>query len=568
MSKIILTSEKVQEGHFLKNRELVLYVDGKRYDEYLSHNERVECLNIAIKEFDDELQTAAERFKDHPFGAYLWLYTPDFIRGEEITGLYRRMYFKAIIGYLHEKKGFQEIRMDTPITNDFMKYLRGLSSKISCNSSAKARNLIHNILQNAKHIFKSFSFNLNHLFKRPNEPFAGTLIDTSSRFNKSRYDDLEKVTEVFIKQVKYFSGDQIKVTGCPENQTVVFKRELTIGDFLAMFVKSIKISRFIRRNKKDIPPGIYHNHKGFYKLLLYWDLLLAQKSMGKYLDKSDIKTIVQVSTYTKPIYRSLVAAARQRNIPFIQVASRSLMRNRCSERLLRCDVDEYNTTAIPDWFIVKDNYSAKVFDPFPELKHRIMTGGRFKSQQIDVSYDEKPPAILLMFNHRKDLSYKLLKEIKKSGVHKLTKTIIFRCHPSFIFPDGVLMHTFSSNEVIDITGKDYSALSNYRTICISGPTTGALDAVKYGTIVLWVPYIWDDGILMDDIMKNTGAKANHSDDIHAQTADLMNNHKSYFLQLEKDSEFCSRFFSSKDLISDIINQIGQLLTVEERSNIL
>lgn len=554
-STLILTSQKVHPGHLLRNRELVVLVDSKKYDEYLSHDERVDCLKKAVTEFDAELQTAAERFKDHPFGAYLWLYTPDFIRGEEISGLYRKMYLKAIINYLDTEKGFDKILIDTPLSAYEKNYLKKLPLKIAHNRIGILKNALLNLLQNAKQVYKTFSFNLKYIFKKSNPSFSGVLLDTSSSYAKNRYDDLDKVTGIFNNRVKFYSGDQIAVSGCPKEQTVVFKREMTINLFVLSLIKSFRISSFVSRNKSTIPGGLYYNHKGFFKLLLYWDLVLAQQSIAKYLDKSNIKTIVQVSTFTKPIYRYLAAAAKHRNITFIQVASRSLMRYRCSERLLQCDVEGYNQTAIPGWFIVKDKYSAKVFDPFPELKQRISIGGRFKSQQIELSNQDKPTAILLMFNHRKDLSYKLLNEVIKSDAHKLTNDIIMRCHPNFIFPEGLIVETFPKNKIIDITGRDYSVLANYRTLCLSGPTTGTLDAIKYGALIVWVPFIWGDGILMDDLMQQVGVLCNDTSDICRQVEKFVTNSEEFNNQMSNDVKFITVKFESEHLISDKLNEL-------------
>jgi hypothetical protein len=553
---LTLTSQKVQEGHLLKNRELVLLIDGQRYDEYLSHDTRVHCLEQAITDFDTELQTAAQQFRDHPYGAYLWLYLPDFIRNEEIVGLFRLMYFKAIIVYLIENEKINTIQIKTPINKYLKSLFLELNLSLVFNRHVLFKNCIYNILQNVKRLVKDAKFNIGCLFSRRNKLFEGVLVDTSPRLNKNRYDNLKSVVDIFEGKVKYYSGDQIPVSGASKNQTVVFKMELTLTILIQAFIKSFRISKFISHNKNTIPLGIYHSIKGKMNMLFYWDLVIAQACMARYLDKSNIKTIVQVSTFTKPIYRSLVSEARRRNIPFVQVASRTLMRHRCSERLLPCDVGGYNQTAIPDWFIVKDNYSAKVFDPFPELKHRVFTGGRFKSRQIEISNQDKPVAILLMFNHRKDLSYKLLAEVKKSGAHNLTKTIIVRCHPSFVFPDGELKQTFPDNELIDITGKDYNALSNYRTICISGPTTGTLDAIQHGTIVLWVPYIWDDGILMDDIMRDLGVICLCINDIQFYARLFINEPVRFSEQYDSDLVALKKWFLSDTSVSGQIRGVA------------
>jgi len=550
---LTLTSQKVQPGHLLKNRELVLLVDGKRYDDYLSHYERINCLKKAMAEFDAELQSVAEQFKNHPYGAYLWLYTPDFIRGEEIAGLYRKMYLGAIIRYLTMEKGYDKICIDIPASTYECNFLKQIPIEVTFNRTSIVINSVNNLLRNIKQLYKTFTFNSKSLLQKPNPAFTGALIDTSSRYAKNRYDDIKKVVGAFNNQVKFYSGDQIAVSGCPSDQAIVFKRELTLKIFISSLRESFRISRFIARNKANIPIGLYNNHKGFFKMMLYWDLVLSQKSIDKYLNKSDIKTIVQVSTLTKPVYRSLAVAAKQRNILFVQVASRSLMIYRCSERLLKCDIEEYNKTAIPNWFIFKDKSSTRIFDAYPQIMERVLIGGRFKGQDsLEKDLNTKPVAILLLFNHRKDLSYKLLAEVKASGIQKLVSTIIIRCHPSFVFENKVLQDAFPTNNLIDITGKDYSAVKAYRLLTISGPTTAAMDVIQFGAIVLWASYIWDEGILMEEMMQNVGSICNSFFEIGSQTQAYLNDNLMFYNKIAEDLTYIHKYFTPKVLISEQI----------------
>jgi hypothetical protein len=277
--------------------------------------------------------------------------------------------------------------------------------------------------------------------------------------------------------------------------------------------------------------------------------------MDKYLQKSSIPYIIQVSTLTKPIYRSLTAAARKHNAIFIQVASRSLMNNKCSDRLLPCDVKEYNETALPDRFIFRDKFSMKVFDSYPELQKKTLIGGRFAAATNSLDNTKKPPALLIMLNHRKDISMKLIEEVRKSGVAKTAETLIFRCHPSFRISIEDIRHFFPENEVRDNTGRPYSELTDHRIVVISGPTTGALEAVQFGSVIIWVPYIWDDSIMLGDIMKETGIMTEHYSHILKHGENMIRDHEAYCIQLRKDMAYCQEFFSTDYLISEQLASI-------------
>lgn len=556
---VTITSEKKQKGHFLKNRELTLYINGKRHNDYLSHEIRVSCLKKAIVVFDTELQTAADTFRSHPFGAYLWLYTPDFIRGEEISGFFRLTYLKEIIKYIANNWRIEVLKSNVPLSVNENSFIKALDINLRYNYGWVFINRIINLTQNTKEIFKAFSFNLKQLFSKTNPVYDGNLIDTSARFYKNRYDDLEKVTHIFNGKVKYFSGDQIEVKGCKKSEMVVFKRELNVRLFFSSLKKSFQISRFIRKNKNKIPAGLYYNYKGFFKTLLYWDLILAEKSIEKFLKKSKIKTIVQVSTITKPIYRALIASAKLNSIQFIQVASRSLTELRNSERLLKCDVEGCNNIVLPDWYIFKDNFSKRIFQKFPFLEKKILVGARFKMEELEIRDDgNKPTALFLLFSHRKDVSYRILSAVSKAGILKNADIIIYRCHPSYVFDIKTIEGAFQGKKIINITGQDYTILLDYRVIAVAGPTSAALEAVSYGSLLLWSTFVYDDAVMMDDVMNKIGIKCNDQNELEQMIKRYQKDRSGFYESLQRDKNILSKNFVTENLISEQISYIINL----------
>lgn len=555
---VVLTSRFIKSGNLIRNRELVLLINGVHYDEYFSNNMRVECLNKTITEYDRILETVALKFREHPFGTYLWLYTPDFIRSEDILDFYRRLYLKSIIQCLADQNVIFKIAIEVPVSVQEKRFLRKLAQRIQINQIQLLKNRILNFLLRLKSLFKLCWINIQYFISKPNESFDGTLIDTSTRFTKSRYDNLKVVESLFSQKVKYYSGEQMRIRGTDKSKTIEFKRELSIGILFASLLKSIKIRNFIHRNKANIPPDLFYNHSGFFKFLLYWNLVISQKCIDKFLSRSAISNIIQVSTLTKPIYRSLIASAKIHGVPFIQVASRTLMKTRCSERLLRCDVEELSGTGIPDYFILKDQYSKKVFNSFPELHERIFVGGRYRLPPVIKKENNSGFALLILLNHRKDLSEKILNIVRKTEIFKNVEIIYFRCHPSTPFSENEISNRFPEKIITDISGKGYDAMLNHNVIAISGATTASLEAVQYGAVLLWIPFIWDDSILFDDLMNELGIKCD-SPQMITEAFEKLYSDKLYFQQqIEKDKIFCSENFMPEKLISEQIAAILQI----------
>jgi hypothetical protein len=560
--EVILTSKRIESGNLLKNRELVLYVDGLIYDEFLSNSIRVECLNEAKQEFDDALSTAAEKFKEHEFGAYLWIYTPDFIRSEDILDLYRRLYLKSVIRYLSKHIGISKLSVEVPLSREEKVFYSDIVSGYSVHYFSLLCNRFRNLTQKCKTLYKKIRVNTICFFSRPNNPLTGALIDTSSRFVKNRYDDLKKV-ESLLTEFRYYSGEQMMIRGVDKNKTVVFKKEMNLKMIFFSFRKSIRLQFFLKKNKNIIPAVLYRNHRGFYKMLLYWDLIISQQCIDRFLTRSQIQYIIQVSTLTKPVYRSLIAASGKHNATFIQVASRTLMNKRCSERLLRCDVEEYSNTRLPDYYIFKDQFSKRVFNDFPELLEKVRIGGRFYHPGFQQTKVQNPFALCILLNHRRDLSEKMLDVVKQSQIFKGIETIFFRCHPSYKLSVDDVSHWFPDNIVFDLTGKSYDDLTHYKVITLTSATTASLEVVQYGSVLLWIPFIWNDSVLFDDLMNAMGIKCDHIQMVSEIVSEFVQNPEKFVKQIENDMKFCMENFMPEKLISD---QIANILQTQKQLN--
>ena len=540
----------------IKKHGLCFLINNIRHDEYLSHEERVACLIKTNHAFDNDFEKVALEFKNHRFGAYLWVYTSEFLRGEAIASLLRLHYLKAILQMLTDKYQIDVLVIESHIPLNIRLFLKQLGLKIHYKKLLYFYSLIRYNGKGVVNILESLLKNFKFLFKKNNCYHEGVLADINTSFTTHRYDSIEKVISLYPK-IKFFSGQESILERVAKDDAVVFRKELNFKMFFGSFVKTLRIMIFILKNKKNIPPDLYHNLSDFYNLILYFDLIIFEKSVEKYLDKNNIRKIIHLSTLTRPTYRILMSYAKKHGIEFILVASRTLMKLRSSERILTCDVNEYNNTSLPDWFIFKDIYSTKIFDDYPELQKKVFIGGRYLSQEIHETADKPLVALLILFNHFEDLCFKLLKEIDKTGVCDNINTIIYRCHPLYHISKETMQTYFPKNELINISGKDYSELNNYRTITVTGPTTGALEAVQEGSVILWVPYIWDDGILLDDMMNNVGIKCKNIEILTIKLRDLLDSEEFFSQQIQLDTSYCNTYFQTKKLISaqlkDFIN---------------
>lgn len=557
---VVLKYKNIEEGHFLKARELILEIDGVRHNEFLQHDIRVQCLKRALKKFNAEIEQVAERFKNHKLGAYLWLYTPDALRGEELEGLYRLYYLIEIVKYLHYGHQLEVLVVEAPASKQLRGFLTdaGVKLKIKHFSCFKSRLIA--AMRGFKMAYTIMRFNLKCLVRKPNTYFNGVLVDSSPTFNNNRYDDIDKVARLYGK-VKYYAAQHTFVRGIDEEETVVFKKEINLSIMVFALVRALKILVFIKRNRHEMPPGVFYYLNRFRNLLLYTDLVIIERCIKKYLDKCDIKKILQVSTLTIPSHRLLISIARKKGVQFINIASRTYGPYECSDLLLKPDVEGYNETYLPDWYILKDRYSfEKVFDQWPQLNDQVLIGGRHvgKNSQPQLEGQTLSSALLILFNHKKDLSHRVLDEVFKSGLSSQVETIIYRCHHIFVFEEEAIRTAFPDNHIINITGKDYSVLNQYRVVTVTGPTTAAMEVIQLGAIVLWAPWVWDESIIIDDVMRCVGVLNQSLHELSRNAQAFLSDEDIFMEQYQKDKQYCEHFFNTKSTISEQLKKIEEL----------
>lgn len=550
--------KKIEEGHFLKARELILEINGVRHNEFLQHDIRVQCLKRALTRFNAEIEKVASEFRNHKLGAYLWLYTPDALRGEEMEGLYRFYYLIEIVKYLQYKNQLEVLVVEAAVSSQVRGFLSDTGVKLKVKHFSCFKSRLIATMQGFKMAYKVIRFNLKCLMRRPNKYFKGVLVDSSPNFNNNRYDDIDKVAELY-GSVKYFAAQHTFVQGIDEEETVVFKKEISLKIMFMAILSAIKILIFIRRNKSEISPGLFQYLNRFRNLVLYTDLIIIERCIKKYLKKCDIQKMLQVSTLTIPSHRLLISIAREKGIQFINIASRTYGPYECSDILLEPDVKGYNDTYLPDWFILKDRYSfEKVFDRWPQLSHRVLIGGRYVGENSQPEFERQTlaPALLILFNHKKDLSHRVLNEVIKSGLSSQVETIIYRCHHIFVFDEEVMRTAFPDNHIINITGKDYSALSQYRVVTVTGPTTAAMEVIQLGAVVLWAPWVWDESIIIDDVMRSVGVLNQNLPELTRKAQAFLTDVDIFMKQYQKDMQYCGHFFNIKYTITD------QLIAIE------
>lgn len=534
---------------------LCIYINNQNHEHFLTYDERVQCLGIANERFDRQIDFVAQAFRDHEYGKYLWVYTPEFIRTEQIEGLLRQHYLTAILELLIQRYQSISAILESIIPCTLFTFLRENCAEVRVSKASYLLSCIKFYGSRLVIVMQKTLMNFGYIFRQQNPPHNGVLIDIFRDMKMQRFDNISAITGLFPSH-KFYSGQEEMIRGVPRGKIVDFRRELRFSQFFIHIVKTVKLTLFILKNKNRIPPELFNNLTNFINLLMFFDLLIYEHCVDRYFKKNRITRLLHVATLAKPAHRILMSSAKNHGAKVILVASRSLARFAPADRLLKCDVDEINDVKLPDHFILKDKYSLKAFELYPHFHHKLLIGARYRNlAHPNAEKGNLPVALYILLNYKLFLCVALLEEIRAVSEALDVETVIYRSHPlCYISPETVGGY-FPGKKIIDNSGKDYSVINQYRTIVASGPSTGALELADTFSVIVWAPYIWDNGILMDDLMNKVGIKCTNRTMLNAQLKKLVYELDAYKNQVGKDGAFVNEFFNTRELISDKVRQI-------------
>lgn len=534
---------------YLPGQDFALYVNNNPEYLFFSYEERVSCLRKALAKFDQDITEVAQIFRNHFYGAYTWCYTPQFIRGENITGVLKIRFIIELTILLRSKTNDLVVTIDSFFPRHFRTELENSNIVLKSNHLNILQSYIRKAIAGLYRSLQIIIKNTAHIFSKSNNSYKGILLDVNKSPENNRLDEIANFNAkdtVF----KYYSGQEHTITGFPNDDIVIFRKELNMLDGLKAMIKTFAIGLFILRNKKKLS-SLWAYLPSLFSFKLF-DLISYGLSIDKYFHKSTITHLIHVSTLTKPTYRLLWSLAKKNKISVTLVSSRSLKILSPSERIYACDVEGFNDTTLPDWYIFRDNFSKRVFDNYPNLRNNTFIGSRFIDKILPTDQPNGEKAILILFTHLKDVCQRIIIEIKNLELHPtFVPNIIFRSHPALRITINEMKKQFPDFNLIDISGKDYALIKEYRVMAISGPTTAALEFIKTGGLLLWLPYVWSDGILFDDFMDTIGVKCVNMLDFKQNFFRYLNDDNSWSKLLTESLKIIEREFYAGNKISEV-----------------
>lgn len=486
------------------DRRETLWLNGKEFNESISYEVSLEALRRAKRMLENGINNTASGLQHEALGGFIWCYTAEHFRGENIDGVLRRIYLIELLKHLSNNYNIHVI-FSLYWPPALMKLLKDtkISIKVNLTISLKRR-----IYLQAAFIWRS-SNDLMRIFNGlKHRPLVKSslkiLLDVNKSPKSQRIGDLDRLAGI-EEWIGYFSGQQYSINGFPEERVVSFIDWITFKDVVLSIKKVLLIYKVKIENRHSISPYLYNALSPLvdFRLLL---LLLYFEGALKFFKRHNIQIIYHVSTFNQASYRLLMKAAEISGVNFCVIASRTLYPLRLSDSYISADLARYGDVSVPDKAIVRDDFSRRVLTN-GNFKGNIGVASRYENNGKKGGIDSWELEILILTTHVHDVSLALLKFVLNMNFRTGDiKDIWVKSHPSCPFPQKVLGQISDDIRVKTFEENDYSRFVNKKLLVISGPTSAALEVVSVGCLLVWLPFVWADGILFEEIMNLVGVK--------------------------------------------------------------
>ena len=489
------------EVSFQKGTGFVLLAANK---DAFTFSEKAMAYELALSELKLTIERTANLAHNKKYGAYYWCLTGEVLRPENNTDLLR-LYFLA---YLIEGKveEIKYLKLRTRLPKWWIDRINQIGVPIK---KASWSLVIYDFLNYGKTFYWLLVVgwkNVSYSLKIRNTSQANILVDINAGPHDNR---LDRFSNYEMSNCSFYSGQEHAIKGIEELRIVDFRRELRFEDLLLSLVKLFQIWwSIVKKESTKLDEGLLYyliRSKSFIKL---YDLLLYQKSVSRFFDRIRIKTLIHVSTLTKPTYRALWMEAKKRGCTVVLMSSRTFKETSASDHLISADYKAYNDCEIPDYFVLKDQISFNTLTKdYPELKERCNIGSNVSNDDNlleDVKELESGGYVFyLILTHLNEPSWLLLRLFKNFlDVSNLAvKEVFVRFHPSCKLDWEKVQELLESFNLVNHTGESMKELASIseRKIGFSGPSTGGFELSNYVDLNIWLPFVWSDGYLFHNV---------------------------------------------------------------------
>jgi len=466
-------------------------------------------LEAALNRLDDDVGEVAEIAKEHRWGGFLWCFTYDAHRRDDINGTVLSYFIREIVDYLMVDSNVTAITIsaDVPcqvLTRAFLK--KGVSVFDRRAARFLARRRLRRVLDPIWRFALPYVRLVSPALRpgRPRLPLGpnvligrvktraaprGAPVSALDAANLMRVDHSLATARLTEEGVARMFG--ILSMSMPR-----FRESLRIAGSVRGLVKKILSQSDIDSMFADLL-----REQSFAQTLF---MCLRWSQYCRFFQILQPRKVIVSSMFGDPANRLPLAVAKSLNIPCELLACRPFLTGlRSEDRAIKADILQYNGAATGDTVVVEDSESLLHLKRFGVTEESI----EIRSARDNCGHSTKliSDAILLLFTEKKvnDGIIEVLHEVKRRGCD--VRPIYVREHPCIPVTERQKNELDTLGVSVQfITMDPWSTLRFVRTVVLVGESTSGVEAARQGADVLWCTFLSEQLIQLWPLMRATG----------------------------------------------------------------
>lgn len=485
-----------------------LTIDGIEYSRIIPYSVRTKLLNRATSRVEKDIEKLYEIDKNSEDAVFYWLFTKEWIRTDDIRGVWALWFSIEVLNYISQHNQSNTLLLSKGIPRIYRDIIKeNINNYNTVNVSADYLNVstLKRIAKNIGRCVQPLSL-ISNLFKKSQKGISGVLIETEIDFKGNRYGDISKFIEASDK-ASYFTLRYGRVYGYENKSVFEIQKDISFS-ILKISIKKLlrlKSSNMLKRYWDVQTFRASFSSHGYYLGML--EKIIFYNCFEKFVNKSNIKSIVTVSSYHRPDTRIVWYLAQKYNIPSVNIAPRTFNYEKPAENLLKCDIEAYDGKTLPNFFIFRDKFSLRAVIGQKSLIENSFIANRqveiHKKKKLEKSSCNKnEKSLIILLGNEYQQNQRLLKILISSNIYKVYDKLYVRQHPKYI--DNRLFDNMNI-QFMDITNQPMNnILKNNNCVLLTISSTAAIEAGSLGGTIIWAPFISANSITTDALLKHIG----------------------------------------------------------------
>lgn len=531
-----------------------LKIGDQNPSDYLGWNEVVACYKRASDRIDRFFEYGKENAIDSELEFYLYEGSSYWVRFDGLAGPILWLYLSEVLKSAIKRYQIETIRLDAKVPECFLRFCKehlGLEQidetheKVVLKWKSYAKHKLKSPYNIVKVALVTITVSLRNI-RRKNANISKSkrkvLLVFLRGWSNHRYGGLISQLKNDYKVIGVYPKEFInKFRGQYEEGIISNCQHINLLMALKVFYNSIRLLK-IQRKKED-RKQIYDY---FQTSLLrqsfeeIFKVILQTEAYKKMIEHYKPLSIIESGSYNSPNARRICKACKEMKVKSINIMQKAVIG---SQVYFKFNWEEKNQS-LPNYFIVHQLSSKKTIQSWGVPESNIYVGYRgaglcydtseelVKIDQKTLKHNEKLKLLVLLHNNS-TVNERIIVDAL-SVAEKNDLNILVRQHPNLQLKDQKrILELLDDIRWEDVSNKAWNDFVIYgNTITITPVSSASVEAISYGSVLLWIPYCSDIAVVQNDLIDTIGTVCQSSIEL-AEKIKLFTDKDARFKELEK-----------------------------------